>query len=358
MVAKTSELFPEPDSPVKAVSRRLGSSTDTSLRLFSRAPTTRMMSWLSAVASGEVCFDFGTVPLECLLVRSDGFKHDGRLNEHLPVAVIEPNRDWHTLDSVAVTSPFSAGDHPIALAHRGGARERPENSLSAFRHAVNDLGYRYLEIDVRATVDGQVMVFHDATLSRVTDRFGRVSALPYTEVRRAKISGQDTVLRLDTLLSEFPDIYLNVDVKDDHTTSHFVDLVQQLDVAQRLCVGSFSATRTRRLRKALPQAATALTPPEVAALVAASRSGRLGGLPRLGLPNGRVCAQVPVTMNRVPIVTRRFIDAAHRQGYAVHVWTINERQEMHDLLDLGVDGIVTDRPTLLKDVLASRGHDL
>lgn len=223
--------------------------------------------------------------------------------------------------------------------------------MSAFRNAAS-IGFEYFETDVRATSDGKVMIFHDANLNRVTDRVGRISALPYSEVRRAKVGGMDRVLRLEELLEEFDDKFLNIDVKDDHTVEPFLRVVKQKRVADRICVGSFSALRVRAIRSALgTTAASALTAPEVASLMAASRLGPFSRIAELALPRNAQCVQVPVSQSGVPIITKAFVDAAHRRGLVVHAWTIDDEPTMVRLLEMGVDGIVTDRPTLLRKVL-------
>lgn len=253
--------------------------------------------------------------------------------------------------SKTVPHPFTSVPGPIGLAHRGGGREAPENSLTAFRNAA-DIGFAYFETDVRATSDGKVMVFHDANLNRVTDRVGRISALPYSEVRRAKIGGSDKVMRLEELFEEFGDKYINIDVKDDHTVEPFIKLVKQKKVADRICVGSFSALRVRAIRSALGStAASALTAPEVASLMAASRMGPFRRFAELALPKNAQCVQVPVSQSGVPIVTKSFVETAHKRGLVVHVWTIDDEPTMTKLLEMGVDGIVTDRPTLLQGVI-------
>jgi glycerophosphoryl diester phosphodiesterase len=250
--------------------------------------------------------------------------------------------------------PFLTARGPIGLAHRGGGREAPENSLTAFRNAQR-LGFQYFETDVRATADGKVMVFHDATLNRVTGGVGRISALPYTEVRRAKIGGVDQILRLEELFEEFPDTFINIDVKDDQTVEPFLAMMKNSSYADRVCVASFGSSRLRTIRRALAgTVATALTPPEVAALVASSRLGPLARVSNLALPPRAQCVQVPVAQGGVPIVTQRFVDTAHRRGLVVHVWTIDDEVQMQRLFDLGVDGIVTDRPTVLNGVLSQR----
>lgn len=250
--------------------------------------------------------------------------------------------------------PFLAAPGPIGLAHRGGGREAPENSLTAFRNAAR-LGFQYFETDVRATADGTVMVFHDATLNRVTGRVGRISALPYSEVRRAKIGGVDQILRLEELFEEFPDTFINIDVKDDQTVEPFLAIMRNSSYADRVCVASFGTSRLRAIRSHLGSSvATALTPPEVAALIASSRLGPFARVSNLALSSRAQCVQVPVAQGGVPIVTQRFVDTAHRRGLVVHVWTIDDEMQMQRLLDLGVDGIVTDRPTVLNRVLSQR----
>ncbi len=260
---------------------------------------------------------------------------------------------------VRVTSarhPFVDVDGPVAFAHRGGARESTENSLAAFKNAAA-LGYRYFETDVRATADGTVMVFHDASLNRVTDRVGRISALPYTEVKKARIGGKGRILKLEDLLAAFPDGRFNIDIKDDHTLAPFCDLIERLDVLHRICVASFSVIRLRSVRHRFGAAvATSLGPPEVAGLVAASRLGRFSWLANTTFPSDASCVQVPEKRSFVPIVTRAFIEAAHERNMAVHVWTVDEENVMNRLLDLGVDGLITDKPTLLRDVLTARGQ--
>lgn len=251
--------------------------------------------------------------------------------------------------------PFLSGGYPVAMAHRGGAREAPENSLTAFRNAAR-LGFRYFELDVRATSDGEVMVFHDASLNRVTDGVGRISALPYSEVRKARVSGRDRVMRLQDLLEEFPEIRMNIDVKDDHTVEPFTGLIERLGAANRICIASFSALRLKSLRTRLgATAASSLTPPEVAALMVAARLGPLARLANVALPSSAQCVQIPISQNRIPITTSNLVQAAHERGLQVHVWTIDDAELMHFLFDMGVDGIVTDRPTVLREVLRARG---
>lgn len=242
------------------------------------------------------------------------------------------------------THPFLVGAHPLALAHRGGAAEANENSPLAFQHAV-DLGYRWIETDVRATIDGHAVVLHDATMDRTTDASGPVAALPLARVRSARMADGQAPLTLAQALDRWPEVRFNVDVKSDDTIAPFLRAVAEADAWDRVCAAGFSTTRLRRLREqGGPRLATSMGPSEVTRLV-------------LGAPDhSPACAvQVPHRARGIPIVTRRFVERAHRRGVHVHVWTINHPIEMETLLDLGVDGLVTDRPTTLREVLIRRG---
>lgn len=242
---------------------------------------------------------------------------------------------------------------PLAIAHRGGTESAPENTVAAFR-AATELGFRYLETDVHLTADGVLVAFHDDELDRVTDGSGRVADLPWSEVRRARIGGTEPVPTLDELLEEFPDTRFNIDPKSDHTVVALVATLQRHDAVDRVCVGAFSDERLRRVRSlAGPELCTAAGPREITAMVATSRTAGVAG----GSSDsaGYRCLQIPVRHLKVEIATPQFVAAAHRRGHQVHVWTIDEAPEMHRLLDMGVDGLMTDRPSVLRSVLEERG---
>ena len=247
-----------------------------------------------------------------------------------------------------VVHPFLDHPGPVAFAHRGGASTHPENTLAAFASAVG-LGYRYLETDVHATADGVLVAFHDGRLDRVTDGSGAIADLPWAEVRQARVDGREPIPTLDELLDSFPQARLNLDPKDDRAVEPLVRALQRHAALDRVCVGSFSDERLRRLRADLAGLCTALGPREVARL-------RLGGPLGTVRPFAGHAAQVPPTIGGVPLVTAKFVSRAHSAGLHVHVWTIDDPVEMHRLLDLGVDGLMTDRPEALKQVLQDRGR--
>jgi glycerophosphoryl diester phosphodiesterase len=247
---------------------------------------------------------------------------------------------------------FLDGPRPLAMAHRGGAIEHLENSMPAFEACVA-LGYRYLETDVRATADGVPIVFHDPVLERVTDSTGRVDQLPWSEVSRARIGGRAPILRLEELLGAFPDVRFNLDIKAAGVVAPLVRTIRRMRVADRVCLASFSDARIAAARRLLgPTVCTALGPRGVAALRLASYRPRAAGLVRIQAG----CAQVPLQLGGRALVDERFVAAAHAQGLQVHVWTVDTPDEADRLLDLGVDGIMTDRPAMLREVLEKRGQ--
>lgn len=245
---------------------------------------------------------------------------------------------------------------PLALAHRGGALYPPnvgiENTLPAFANAVG-LGYRYLETDVHATADGRLVAFHDPRLDRVTDATGAIAELPWSQVRQARVGGREPIPLLAEVLESFPRARVNVDIKAALAIRPLWELVERLAAHDRVCVGSFSSRRLGAFRRlAGERVATTAGPWGTAALRFAPSLARHLSSPTQVL---QVPAGVQVRGRRLPVVTARLVAAAHDVGKHVHVWTIDDPDEMHRLLDLGVDGLVSDRIDVLRDVLRARG---
>lgn len=243
-------------------------------------------------------------------------------------------------------------DHPgpLAIAHRGGGRERPDNTMAAFAHAVA-LGYRYVETDVRVTRDGILIAFHPPALDGVTDARGRVGELTWAEVSRARVQGREPIARFEDLLGAWPDLRINVEPKCDEAVEPLAAAIRRTGAIDRVCVGSFSGARIRRIQALLGRRlCTSLGPAGVARLRLMSLGLRRGGE---GFVEG--AAQVAVRHYGVRVVDRAFVRAAERHGLHVHVWTVDEPGEMIRLLDLGVDGIMSGRPSVLKEALTRRG---
>ncbi|PZH10462.1 glycerophosphodiester phosphodiesterase [Streptomyces sp. NTH33] len=251
--------------------------------------------------------------------------------------------------STLVRHPYLDHPGPIPFAHRGGAADGLENTVAQFRRAVG-LGYRYIETDVHATADGRLVAFHDATLDRVTDGAGRIADLPWQDVRHARVAGREPVPLFEELLETFPEARWNVDVKAEPALRPLLELIERTNAWGRVCVGSFSEARVvRAQRLAGPRLATSYGTRGVLGLRL-----RSWGVPA-ALRRSAVAAQVPVSHSGVPVVDPLFVRAAHARGLHVHVWTVNEPERMHRLLDLGVDGIMTDHIDTLRRVMEDRG---
>ncbi len=246
---------------------------------------------------------------------------------------------------------FAFLDHPgvLAFAHRGGAGDAPENTMPAFAAAVA-LGYRYLETDVHLTADGVLLAFHDDRLDRVTDAEGVIAELPWAEVRTALVDGREPIPLLTDVFDAWPDVRVNIDPKDDRAVPALAEVIRRTGSVDRVCCGAFSDARLARLRRLVgPGLCTSLGPRATARLRGASY-----GVPFRRLPGP--CVQVPHRVRGRVLTDERFVATAHDRGLQVHVWTIDDPAEMVELLDLGVDGIMTDRPAVLKDVLERRGQ--
>ena len=283
--------------------------------------------------------------------------------------------------------PTAFLDHPgpLAFAHRGGAAHAPENSWRAFEHAVG-LGYEYLETDVQATADGVLIAFHDRTLDRVTGQPGRVCRLTLKEIAGARIGGTEPIPVLEDVLAAWPDVRFNIDVKDAPAIAPLARVLRRTNAWDRVCVVSFSASRLRAARRALDRPVCMAASPLGTAMVrfggppaprgsrgphrrrfmrqpaagpvaaAARRPVTVADRPPRQLAErlaeaGVRCLQVPA-----PVATPSFIGRAHQLGLQVHVWTVNDRLTMEGLLNLGVDGIMTDETVTLREVLIRRGQ--
>jgi len=242
-------------------------------------------------------------------------------------------------------------DHPgaKAIAHRGGALEAEENTLPAFAHALSQ-GYTHAELDVHATRDGVVVVHHDATLARMTGDPRAIASLDWAELRTIRTHGGADIPRLDALLEEHPGLFINIEAKSDSVVAPLAYLIKRMGVLERIGAGSFQPARVAGLRAMLGER-LCWSPAHASVLGLWLRGWGLP-LPLAGFP----VVQVPERYRGVPVVTPRFVRAAHRAGIAVQVWTVNDTDAMTRLLDMGVDGLMTDRPALLRQVLEARGE--
>lgn len=247
---------------------------------------------------------------------------------------------------------FDTGGAVAALAHRGFNLNGLENSMAAFAAAV-DLGYRYVETDAHGTRDGIAVALHDASLDRTTDARGNVADLPWSEVQHAKIGGVEPVPLLEDLLGTWPDLRVNVDVKAVSGIEPIAAAIEKTNSHDRVCVASFSGARRLATIKLLSR--------PVATSAGTGEFGRFWAGAGMGLAGSRPlrkvdALQVPWKLGKTTVLGRRHIERAHAASTGVYVWTVNDPADMETLIDLGVDGLISDRADLLKDVLERRGR--
>ncbi|PID97865.1 MAG: glycerophosphodiester phosphodiesterase [Actinobacteria bacterium] len=252
--------------------------------------------------------------------------------------------------------PVVAGGCPIIFAHRGGAEEAAENSMAAFDR-MRQLGIRHIETDAHVTADGHVVLHHDETVDRTYDGEGKVSELNWRDLMHMRNSAGERMPLLEEVLEAHPDLWFNIDAKSDAVVEPLLKVLHRNQALGRVMLASFSESRLRKIR-ALEhgKVSTSLGTSAVARLVAAVHTGSNPATWHVPGPRQGVRAvQVPHFSGPLAIVNRRFVAAAHALGLAVHVWTVNDAAEMQELIDLRVDGLVTDRPTLARGLLLARG---
>ena len=246
---------------------------------------------------------------------------------------------------------YGAETGPLAIAHRGGAGLAPENTLAAFARATA-LGLRYLETDLRPTSDGELVCFHDETVDRVTAARGRVAVRPLRGLKTLPVNGIEPIPSLVEALEAFPDARFTVDLKDESAITPLVRVLRRPGVAERVCVAGAWDGWLGHVQREVPATTTALGWRSLSALVACARAGVR---PPRALATGRF-VHVPLRFWRMPVFGARLVDMAHDLGVGVVVWTVDDPAVMHRLLDLGVGGVITDRPDLLREVLIARGQ--
>ena len=244
---------------------------------------------------------------------------------------------------------------PIGMVHRGGGSLAPENTLAAFAYAIG-LGYRYVESDIRPTADGRLVLFHEATLDRVTDGSGPVAARTLAELRRLRVAGPDAaadtayICPLEEALAAFPDACFSLDLKDPAAIDPLLRVLRRRGVADRVCVAGAWDGWLEVVRTEVPRVATTLGWRALTGLLTCAR---------LGLPAPRRLAtgqfaHVPMALWAVPIYADAVVRAAHGIGVRVVTWTVDDPATITGLLDAGVDAVITDRPDVLREVLLGR----
>ncbi|MBA3695051.1 MAG: glycerophosphodiester phosphodiesterase [Acidobacteria bacterium] len=254
---------------------------------------------------------------------------------------------------------------PLVFAHRGGGGLIPENTLEAFVYSAR-MGVDVLELDIHSTADGTLVVHHDAAVDRTTDGRGRVNELTLEAVKKLDAgylfsldSGQTfpfrgqkiTVPTLREIFDALPEMTFNIEPKQ-HTPSivkPLCSLIRERKMIDKTIVGSFNQTTIDDFRRECPEVATSASPSEVSRFLALSKAG-LGD----SYSPPMQALQVPENLGSLQVVSKEFVETAHRRNLKVHVWTINETADMQRLIEMGVDGIMTDYPDRLLKLLGRR----
>jgi glycerophosphoryl diester phosphodiesterase len=251
----------------------------------------------------------------------------------------------------ASATDFLAPARPRVFAHRGLATDSPENTLLAFAAAVS-AGAVYVETDVHASADGACVIAHDPDLTRVAGRNVRVDSLSLAELKEINLGHGQSFCTLDEALEAFPDTRFNIDVKSAAAVGPVVTAILRAGASHRVLVSSFSESRRSRALRGLPLVVSSASARRFAVALLA---GKLGLQPIVNsVLRGLVAVQVPERALGLTITTPPMIARLHRAGVEVHIWTINDPERMKQLLDLGVDGIVTDRADLALGVVSAR----
>jgi glycerophosphoryl diester phosphodiesterase len=246
---------------------------------------------------------------------------------------------------------YFAPEPPRVLAHRGFAREAPENTLLAFAQALA-LGVTHIETDVHASLDGIAVISHDPDLSRLAGRDATVNQLTMTELRRVGLGHGQTFASLAEVLDGFPDARFNIDVKSADAVGPTVDAIRSAAATSRVLVTSFSEKRRLATVRELPGVASSASATTFAAALV---TGKLGLSPAVRfILRGVDAVQIPERAAGMATITPRQLRMLHGAGVEVHVWTVNDIATMERLLDLGVDGLVTDRADLAMELVRRR----
>ncbi|UFS60389.1 glycerophosphodiester phosphodiesterase family protein [Subtercola endophyticus] len=250
-------------------------------------------------------------------------------------------------------SAYFAPPLPRLLAHRGLATDQAENTIAAFRAAV-EAGATYVELDVHASLDGEAIVAHDENLSRLLGRDDTIAGLSAAGLAGLDLGDGSGFATLVDVLAALPDTRINIDIKSSAAAAPAAAAISAASATDRVLVTSFSGKRRRSALKLLPGVATSAS---AGSFLVALLAAKIGLTPVVRLALRSIDAvQVPVRAAGMTIVTPRVLRSIHAAGVEVHIWTINAPEEMTRLLDLGVDGIVTDRIDIALDLVAHRSQ--
>jgi len=225
------------------------------------------------------------------------------------------------------------------LAHRGGAEESYENTTESFEYS-QSLGCEFIETDVQVSSDGIPYIFHDDDLKRILNKEVRFDSLSSNEIDDLSIFNSCKIPKLSDTLLRFPNLCFQIDFKTDEVVMPALDVINEMNVFDRVCIASFNSKRLQNVRSVYPDLCISMGPNEVFKTLLASFNLYKGDIPG-------DCLQIPMSYYGIKIVSKRFVDFVHSRGLKIMIWTINDIKTFKYLIDLGVDGIITDKPKLL-----------
>lgn len=228
-------------------------------------------------------------------------------------------------------------------AHRGGGIEAPENTMESFQYAI-EIGSSYIETDVQLSADGIPYIFHDDDLKRLFGKDIIFNSLNSEQIEQLKLFDLYSIPKLESVLHKFPNTFFQIDVKTDEVTLPAMRIIEKTHSLNRVCMASFSSERLKKIHSLYPNVCLSMGPSEIFKLFLSSY-----GVYRKKIPGN--CLQIPIYQYGIKLATKRFIKYAQSMGLKIHVWTINDADTMQKLINLGVDGIITDKPKILRDLL-------
>lgn len=230
-----------------------------------------------------------------------------------------------------------------AFSHRGGALENKENTIEAFQKS-KELGYKYIETDVQNTKDDKLVIFHDNDLIRIANKNIEISKIEYSELKKIPIFKNQKIPLFEDVINNFKSINFNIDPKSNRAAFLLQKILIERSDLDRFCIGSHYQSRLNLFQlDQFKNMATSMSRMEVLKFFI----NRYYSLFSMNTP----CLQVPVSFKGITIVSKKFINFVHEKNMKIHVWTVDSADTMQDLIDLGVDGIMTDRPSILKEIL-------
>lgn len=260
--------------------------------------------------------------------------------------------------------PYYGGDlnYPLVIAHQGGGDLWPGNTLFAFQNAAA-LGVDVLEMDLHITADGILVIMHDETVDRTTDGSGEIESMTLDEIKQLDAGynwsidngvtypfrGQGiTVPTLEEIFTTFPDYRMTIEIKKTNASmaKPFCEKIRKYNMQDKVLVASFHDERMKEFRAECPEVATSSAKNETTVFVLMTKPF-LGGFysPKFH------ALQVPERSSGITVMTEAFVQAAHSRNLAVEPWTINDEETMRKFIDWGVDGIITDRPDIMLEIL-------